>query len=65
MMLKEEIDYKLAAEQLRTGKPLFGKEGRDCKQDISVCQNPKASRRISQNIIARPTGTERRRLQRL
>jgi hypothetical protein len=52
MMSKEEIDYKLAAEQLRTGKPLFGKEGRDCKQGISVCQNPKASRRISQNIIA-------------
>ena len=24
-MEKEEIDYKLAAEQLRTGKPLFGK----------------------------------------
>ena len=44
MMSKEEIDYKLAAEQLRTGKPLFGKEGRDCKQGISVCPNPKASR---------------------
>ena len=27
MMEKEEIDYKLAAEQLRTGKPLFGKDG--------------------------------------
>ena len=27
MMANEEIDYKLAAEQLRTGKPLFGKEG--------------------------------------
>lgn len=27
MMTNEEIDYKLAAEQLRTGKPLFGKEG--------------------------------------
>ena len=27
MMTKEEIDYKLAAEQLRTGKPLFGKDG--------------------------------------
>ena len=27
MMSNEEIDYKLAAEQLRTGKPLFGKEG--------------------------------------
>nr|WP_314669823.1 IS256 family transposase [uncultured Porphyromonas sp.] len=26
-MEKEEIDYKLAAEQLRTGKPLFGKDG--------------------------------------
>lgn len=26
-MANEEIDYKLAAEQLRTGKPLFGKEG--------------------------------------
>lgn len=28
MMANEEIDYKLAAEQLRTGKPLFGKDGR-------------------------------------
>lgn len=27
MMSNEEIDYKLAAEQLRTGKPLFGKDG--------------------------------------
>ena len=27
MMTKEEIDYKLIAEQLRTGKPLFGKDG--------------------------------------
>ena len=27
MMNSEEIDYKLAAEQLRTGKPLFGKDG--------------------------------------
>ena len=27
MMTNEEIDYKLAAEQLRTGKPLFGKDG--------------------------------------
>ena len=27
MMANEEIDYKLAAEQLRTGKPLFGKDG--------------------------------------
>ena len=27
MMANEEIDYKLAAEQLRTGKPLFGKGG--------------------------------------
>ena len=27
MMTKEDIDYKLAAEQLRTGKPLFGKDG--------------------------------------
>ena len=27
MKSKEEIDYKLAAEQLRTGKPLFGKDG--------------------------------------
>ena len=27
MMANEEIDYKLAAKQLRTGKPLFGKEG--------------------------------------
>lgn len=27
MMTNAEIDYKLAAEQLRTGKPLFGKEG--------------------------------------
>ena len=27
MMTKEEIDYKLAAEQLHTGKPLFGKDG--------------------------------------
>ena len=27
MMANEEIDYKLAADQLRTGKPLFGKEG--------------------------------------
>ena len=27
MMANEGIDYKLAAEQLRTGKPLFGKEG--------------------------------------
>ncbi len=26
-MEKEEIDYKLAAEQLRTGKPLFGRGG--------------------------------------
>jgi transposase-like protein len=26
-MSNEEIDYKLAAEQLRTGKPLFGKDG--------------------------------------
>lgn len=26
-MANEEIDYKLAAEQLRTGKPLFGKDG--------------------------------------
>lgn len=26
MMSNEEIDYKLAAEQLRTGKPLFGKD---------------------------------------
>ena len=26
-MEKEEIDYKLVAEQLRTGKPLFGKDG--------------------------------------
>lgn len=26
-MSHEEIDYKLAAEQLRTGKPLFGKDG--------------------------------------
>ena len=25
MMTKEVIDYKLAAEQLRTSKPLFGK----------------------------------------
>ena len=28
MMANEEIDYKLVAEQLRTGKPLFGKDGR-------------------------------------
>ena len=27
MMANEELDYKLAAEQLRTGKPLFGKDG--------------------------------------
>ena len=27
MMANEEIDHKLAAEQLRTGKPLFGKDG--------------------------------------
>lgn len=27
MMTHEEIDYKLAAEQLRTGKPLFSKDG--------------------------------------
>ena len=27
MKSKEEIDYKLAAEQLRSGKPLFGKDG--------------------------------------
>ena len=27
MMSNEEIAYKLAAEQLRTGKPLFGKDG--------------------------------------
>lgn len=27
MMSNEEIDYKLAAEQLRSGQPLFGKEG--------------------------------------
>ena len=27
MMANEEIDYKLAAEQLRSGKPLFGKGG--------------------------------------
>ena len=27
MMANEEINYKLAAEQLRTGKPLFGKDG--------------------------------------
>ena len=27
MMSNEEIDYKLAAEQLRTGKPLFGRDG--------------------------------------
>ena len=27
MMANEEIDYKLTAEQLRTGKPLFGKDG--------------------------------------
>lgn len=27
MMSNEDIDYKLAAEQLRTGKPLFGKDG--------------------------------------
>ena len=27
MMTNEEIDYKLAAEQLRSGKPLFGKDG--------------------------------------
>ena len=27
MMANEEIDYKLAAEQLRTGKLLFGKDG--------------------------------------
>ena len=27
MMANEEIDYKLAAEQLRTGKPLFGNDG--------------------------------------
>ena len=26
-MSNEAIDYKLAAEQLRTGKPLFGKDG--------------------------------------
>lgn len=26
-MEKEEFVYKLAAEQLRTGKPLFGKDG--------------------------------------
>jgi len=26
MMANEEIDYKLVAEQLRTGKPLFGKD---------------------------------------
>ena len=26
-MTHEEIDYKLAAEQLRTGQPLFGKGG--------------------------------------
>lgn len=26
-MTNEEINYKLAAEQLRTGKPLLGKEG--------------------------------------
>ncbi len=50
MMLKEEIDYKLAAEQLRTGKPLFGKEGRDCKQGISVCQNPNESRRHPEEL---------------
>ena len=27
MMANEGIDFKLAAEQLRTGKPLFGKDG--------------------------------------
>ena len=27
MAQKEEIDFKLAAEQLRTGKPLFGEGG--------------------------------------
>lgn len=27
MMSNEEIDYKLTTEQLRTGKPLFGKDG--------------------------------------
>ena len=27
MMSNEEIDYKPAAEQLRSGQPLFGKEG--------------------------------------
>ena len=27
MMVNEGIDYKLAAEQLRTGKTLFGKDG--------------------------------------
>ena len=26
IMTNKEIDYKLAAEQLRTGKPLFGKK---------------------------------------
>ena len=27
MMSNEEIDYKLATEQLHNGQPLFGKEG--------------------------------------
>ena len=27
MMSNEEIDYKLAAEQLRNDQPLFGKDG--------------------------------------
>lgn len=26
-LANEEIDYKLAAEQLRSGQPLFGKNG--------------------------------------
>lgn len=49
MMANEEIDYKLAAEQLRTGKPLFGKEGRDCKQDISVSKTRRHPERILNN----------------
>jgi len=40
MMTKEDIDYKLAAEQLRTGKPLFGKDGLAPKTHLTATYNP-------------------------
>ena len=38
MMSNEEIDYRLAAEQLRSGKPLFGKGGA-LRASFQLCQS--------------------------